>query len=338
MKREDRGLVAHSVGAVVIGRNEGSRLAACLDSLASEVERIVYVDSGSSDRSVEIARRYGAEVVELERTRPFTASRARNAGAKRLSEGEGAPPYIFFIDGDCELIPGFLGHALSAIEAPEEIAVVCGIRKERAPSASVYNRLCDIEWDGPEGFVDACGGDALMKADAFWAVGGFDEELIAGEEPELCLRLRRRGERILRIPQEMTRHDADIRRFRQWFKRAERAGHAFIECALKHREGKERHWQREAIRPFVFVIGVPTFAFGLALPTAGLSLFALLAYPLSLARGYRSFRSRGRSPGEAVLASTLCLVGRVPELIGEVRFLARKARGRSGKLIEYKEA
>ena len=38
-----------SVDAVVIGRNEGARLIACLDSLQGQVRRVVYVDSGSTD-------------------------------------------------------------------------------------------------------------------------------------------------------------------------------------------------------------------------------------------------------------------------------------------------
>lgn len=336
MRRVER--MVGSIGAIVIGRNEGARLAACLRSLSDEIGQIVYVDSGSTDGSVALARRYGADTVELDRALPFTASRARNAGAERLAESASAPRYLLFIDGDCELLPGFLSRALEAIESKEEIAVVCGIRKERAPSASIYNRLCDIEWDGPAGLIEACGGDALMKADAFWAVGGFDEALIAGEEPELCLRLRRRGEKILRISAEMTRHDADIRRFNQWFRRAERAGHAFIECALKHRDGSERYWQREALRPFVYVVAVPLVAFGFAAPSGGLSFIALLAYPISLIRGYRAFRARGRARGEAALASASCLIGRVPELIGELRFLAQRARGRSRRIIEYKEA
>lgn len=338
MRREQQSSIGRSVGAVVIGRNEGERLEACLRSLEGEVDEIVYVDSGSSDESVARARRHGARIVELDASLPFTASRARNAGAKRLAELRTPPEKVLFIDGDCELFPGFLSRAIEAIESHEEIAVVCGVRKERAPRASIYNLLCDIEWDGPEGFVDACGGDALMKADAFWAVGGFDESLIAGEEPELCLRLRRRGEKILRIPAEMTRHDADLRRFNQWFRRAERAGHAFIECALKHRGGGERYWQREALRPFVYVVVVPFVAFAFSIPSGGLSLLAFLAYPISFARGYRAFRARGRARKEAAIASASCLLGRVPELVGEARFLAQRARGRSRGIIEYKEA
>ena len=76
------------------------------------------------------------------------------------------------------------------------------------PEASVYNRLCDFEWDTPVGDAEACGGDFLARAAAFGSVGGFDERMIAGEEPELCYRLRRGGWRIHRADHAMTLHDA----------------------------------------------------------------------------------------------------------------------------------
>lgn len=72
-----------TVAAVAIGRNEGARLVACLESMVGRVDPIIYVDSGSTDNSVAEARARGAEVVELDMSIPFTAARARNAGAAR---------------------------------------------------------------------------------------------------------------------------------------------------------------------------------------------------------------------------------------------------------------
>jgi len=48
-----------AIDAVVIGRNEGERLVACLASLGGEIRRAVYVDSGSTDGSVAAARAAG---------------------------------------------------------------------------------------------------------------------------------------------------------------------------------------------------------------------------------------------------------------------------------------
>ena len=217
---------AERVGAVVIGRNEGESLGRCLGSLAG-LSPVVYVDSGSTDGSVVLAREQGAVVVELDLALPFTAARARNAGLSRLRELEPGLAYVQFIDGDCELVNGWLEAALAKLRSDPGLAVVCGRRRERRPEASRYNRLCDIEWNTPIGEANACGGDALMRAEALQAVGGFAAGLIAGEEPDLCYRLRRRGHRIWRIDADMTLHDANITSLGQWWRRTLRSGHAY---------------------------------------------------------------------------------------------------------------
>ena len=224
--------IAPIIDAVVIGRNEGARLVACLGSVRGQVRRLVYVDSGSTDASVAAARAAGAHVVALDMTLPFTAARARNAGLTVLAE---APPdYVQLIDGDCVLDPGWIAAALAAFDRHPRAVVVCGRRRERFPEASVYNRLADLEWDTPVGQARACGGDALMRFAPVMTVGGFRDDLIAGEEPELCLRLARAGGEVWRIDAEMTLHDANLLRFGQWWRRMVRAGHAFAEGAALH--------------------------------------------------------------------------------------------------------
>src|SRR5688572_2789096 len=122
---------------------------------------------------------------------PFTAARARNAGFRRLRETRPGLTYIQFIDGDCELVEGWLEKAAAFLEAHPDVAVVAGRRRERSPERSIYNTLCAIEWDShPHGEARACGGDAMMRVDALAAVNGYRPDLIAGEEPELCIRLR----------------------------------------------------------------------------------------------------------------------------------------------------
>ena len=198
------------IAAVAIGRNEGERLRRCLASMQGRVGRIVYVDSGSTDGSLDAAAAAGAQVVSLDLALPFTAARARNEGFALL--GHEAPAYVQFVDGDCELQPGWLETASAFLDNHPDVAAVCGRRRERHPGQSLYNRLIDCEWDTPVGETRACGGDVLMRRDAFRAVGGFDPALIAGEEPELCVRLRAAGWRIWRLDAEMTLHDAAITR------------------------------------------------------------------------------------------------------------------------------
>ena len=163
------------LGVVAIGRNEGERLRRCLLSLARVGQGVasVYVDSGSTDGSVELARSMGVEVVELDMTRPFSAARARNAGFERLEEIAPAVEYVMFLDGDCEVADGWLDRAQAELEARPKAAVVCGRRRELFPEHSVYNRLADLEWDTPIGEAIACGGDSVIRAEAFEAVGGY---------------------------------------------------------------------------------------------------------------------------------------------------------------------
>ena len=215
-----------SIGAVVIGRNEGSRLEVCLRSVCGQLDKVIYVDSGSTDRSVDLAVRSGAAVIELSNERPFTAARARNAGARRLLEIDPRINLVQFIDGDCELQAGWTEKAMKFLSSNPEVAVVCGRRRERHPERSRYNQLCDLEWDTPVGTAVACGGDAFVRVAAFNEVGGFSEDLIAGEEPDLCFRLRRAGWRIFRMDAEMTLHDADMTRASQWWQRSVRSGYA----------------------------------------------------------------------------------------------------------------
>ncbi|MBC7172600.1 MAG: glycosyltransferase family 2 protein, partial [Polyangiaceae bacterium] len=199
-------LRSSDVGCVVIGRNEGPRLDRCLRSLLDHTAHVIYVDSGSTDGSVALAERLGADVVELDLSRPFTAARARNAGFDALRERWTEVAFVQFVDGDCEVVRGWLDAARKRLEERPELAVVCGRRRERHPEASIYNRLCDMEWDTPVGDALACGGDAMMRVEAFEKAGGFNPDVIAGEEPELCLRLRMLGYRIERIAHDMTLH------------------------------------------------------------------------------------------------------------------------------------
>ncbi|MEQ8936754.1 MAG: glycosyltransferase [Amphiplicatus sp.] len=321
-----------SMGFVAIGRNEGARLVACLASLAREGGPIVYVDSGSTDQSLQEAARIGAEIVSLDMARPFTAARARNAGFRRLMEIEPGTDYVQFIDGDCELAPGWTGAARAFLEAHEDVAVVCGRRRERRPEASVYNRLCDAEWDTPAGEALACGGDAMMRAPILSEVNGYRDGLVAGEEPELCLRLREKGWRIWRLDAEMTLHDAAIERFSQWWRRSVRAGHAYAEVSSLHRGSPKRIWARETVRALVWSSIAPlALVAGALVHPVGFGL--LLAYPAQIARlAYRERRRGADAPAFAIFS----VLSKFAEAEGALRYGLSRLRRRAPQLIEYK--
>lgn len=317
---------------VVIGRNEGARLVACLASLPQTAGPIVYVDSGSTDGSVAAARAIGALVVELDPAQPFTAARARNAGVAALAAAGHAPDFLQFIDGDCTLVPRWVETATAFLDAKLSAAVVCGRLRERHREASVYNRLCDREWNTPVGEAKACGGNALMRRAAFEAAGGFRETLIAGEEPELCLRLRALGWTVWRIDAEMALHDAAMTRFAQWWRRTRRGGFAAAEGAALHGRGPDRHGMAQTRRALIWGLALPATALLASLATPW-ALALLAAYPAQIVRiALRD--GGGRANWEAAAFLTL---GKLPEALGALQYHLSAPRDRGdSRLIEYK--
>jgi peptidoglycan/LPS O-acetylase OafA/YrhL/glycosyltransferase involved in cell wall biosynthesis len=327
-----------SVGVVVIGRNEGERLRHCLTSISPclETGAVVYVDSGSTDGSVALANSLGVKVLELPLATPFTAARARNAGFECLLQLCPDLEAVQFVDGDCEFVPGWLDTAARELDAHPGVAVVCGRRRERHPEASVYNRLCDMEWNTPVGDAEACGGDALMRVAPFRQVGGFRAGLIAGEEPELCVRLRSAGWTIRRLDCDMVLHDADITRFRQWWRRAVRAGHAYAECSFVHRRGPLPLWHQETRSNWFWGLLLP-LAVVASLPWAGtLALVPLVGYGVLAWRVTRHRGRRGDAAGHAWLYALFCVFGKFAHVAGQLRFHANRVLGRQAGLIEYK--
>ncbi|HEY2899648.1 MAG TPA: glycosyltransferase [Polyangia bacterium] len=330
--------MAETIGAVAIGRNEGERLRRCLTSLQGKAACVVYVDSGSTDDSVATARTLGAVVVALDRDVPFTAARARNAGLARLAQIAPDVALVQFVDGDCEVATAWLSCGAAALGADPSLAVVCGRRRERHPEASIYNRLCDMEWNTPVGPTDACGGDALMRVGPVRACGGYDETLIAGEEPDLCLRLRQGGWRVLRLDAEMTMHDAAMTRFGQWWRRTLRAGYAFAEGAARHGGERERHWVRQTRSNWLWGLLVPSALIALAPTTGGFSLAGFSLYLVLAARIYRGRRRYSDGAADARLYTVFCLAGKLPQALGQALYWWRRLVGGPRRLIEYKVA
>jgi glycosyltransferase involved in cell wall biosynthesis len=326
------------VGVVVIGRNEGERFRRCLASLDPAARPTVYVDSGSTDGSPEYATERGVAVFQLDLSTPFTAARARNAGLDRLRGIAPEVEYVQFVDGDCEVDAGWIDLATKTLDERLDVVVACGRRREQRPDASVYNRLCDLEWDTPVGEAQACGGDALMRVAAVTAVGGYRPDLIAGEEPELCVRLRANGGKVLRLNAEMTRHDAAMTRFGQWWKRNVRAGHAFAEVSRLHARSPFAIWKKDVRSNWFWGLVVPVLAVGPAAFTWGISLILLLGYPVLLWKIARSRRRRGDDPRTARMFARFCVLGKFPQMIGQLTFWRNRLFRRRAELIEYKAA
>lgn len=333
MKADDANEGSSGHAVVVIGRNEGERLRLCLTSVQPRAALVVYVDSGSIDGSPAMATAMGVVVVPLDMTIPFTAARARNEGFRRVLGLLPDVTYVQFVDGDCEVNASWMDAATSFLEAHPNVAAVCGRRRERFPERSVFNRLCDAEWDTPIGEAKSCGGDVLMRAYALVQAGGYRDDMIAGEEPELCVRMRKLGWKIWRLDAEMTLHDAAMTRWRQWWRRTTRTGYAFAEGAALHGAPPERHRVRASRSAWLWGVGLPAGIVLLSLVVGPLGLLALLIYPAQVLR----LAMKASGPvGDRTTRALFLVLGKFPEAVGQIKFHRNRRSGAIARIIEYK--
>lgn len=329
-----------ALSVVVIGRNEGDRLVACLESVRrlrgveGEIE-LIYVDSASTDGSPARAAALGAKVVPVEAARQ-TAALARNCGSAVATA-----PHVLFLDGDTILHPDFPRVALEALAADPTVAAVWGHRRELHPERSLFNRVLDLNWMVPPGFSQYCGGDVVMRREVLAAVQGYDSTLIAGEEPEVCRRIRAQGFRILHVDAPMTKHDFNMTRVRQYWRRALRSGHAYAEVSKRFRDTDDPLWQRARVRNLQRgTFWTVTAALALLASVARRSPLPALAWlALLILMAVRSgWKARWKSPDAATLFfyGLHCHLEQVPIFFGQLRFELDAWRGRRRGLIEYK--
>lgn len=335
--------VRKRIGAVAIGRNEGDRLKACLLKLVEHFSSIVYVDSGSTDGSVSFAKSIGVHVLELDTRIPFNAARARNAAWKQLTSSHPQLEWMQFVDGDCELVDGWLEAALRTFESSSKTAIVCGRRRERFPKASIYNRMMDLEWNTPIGPAEACGGDSLVRVQALRDVGGFNETVAAGEEPEMCKRLRETGWEIVRIDAEMTLHDAAMKQFSQWWRRQRRSGYGALDVtqrfgltSFRHELRSARAWTMGWIMitvtmalGFAWFLGWIGIGIGLL---AGISMFATQVFRIA-------WRQRHSWSGmiESLQYASILMISKFACMHGQLLWWLDHWNGRHSRQIEYKD-
>lgn len=328
---------APTLSVVVVGRNEGARLASCLDSITAcageaRILEILYVDSASTDDSPNVAAARGARVIRVQPERP-SAALGRNAGWR-----EACGDLILFLDGDTRLQPGFLASALPCFADPG-VAIVWGHRREANPRQSIYVEVLDLDWIYPLGDSEFCGGDAVMRRAVLVTVDGYDATLIAGEEPEMCRRIRARGWRINHLDVPMTTHDLAITTFRAYWRRAFRTGYAYSEVAERFRHSADPLWRREVLRNRlhgggllflgalvpVALIAAPAFA----LTLCGLGTLVILRSALRCGWKSRDWRLR-------LLYALHSHFQQIPILVGQIAERWDARRGRKRGLIEYK--
>jgi len=341
MTRFDEKNTTDRVGIVVIGRNEGERLRICLKSVLKNGSNVIYVDSGSEDGSVKLAKDLGISVVDLDLSIPFSAARARNAGVRALNSLRTEIKYVQFVDGDCEVNGQWIEYAQLFLEQHSDIAVVSGRLRERYPEKSVYNLLCDVEWGAPAiGEVSSCGGLAMMRIDVFNSLGGFRDDVTAGEEPELCMRIRGEGFKIWRIANEMALHDSAMFHFSQWWNRNRRTGYGAIDLTTRFSHPNFKRitlrvmfWAAWAAMIFI-LIGISLFEEGETFKL--LAYFLIALWPIHLLRVvFKTWRS-GKPVKFSFIYAWFMAIGIWPQLLGIISYFSDRFQQRQMRLIEHK--
>lgn len=328
---------AKPISVVVIGRNEGASLVACIESIQRargvDIREIIYVDSASTDGSPEAAEKLGARVIVVHPKRP-TAAIGRNAGWRQASQ-----EFVLLLDGDTILHPDFPAAAVAALSADAKLCAVWGNLREIHPEASIYQRVLDLDWIYPAGITEFFGGNVLVRRSVLEATQGFNETLIAGEEPELCRRIRGLGFQILHIDHPMADHDLKMYRFRHYWLRATRGGHAYAEVSDRFRDTEDPFWRKESranmirgafwlLSPFIALALIPVW--GLWPLAAWIALVAAVTL-----RSAWKARWKGASAITLLAYALHSQFQQVPIFLGQVEYRLRAYTKRSRGLIEY---
>jgi len=326
-----------NVAVVAIGRNEGKRLKSCLESIIEPGRTVVYVDSGSTDGSVKYAQSIDCDVVQLDLTRPFSAARARNEGFARVLKIDPRVEFVQFLDGDCELIQGWLEVGVTALSKQPDVGVACGHVREVKPDASVYNKLCNLEWQQTPGIILTSGGRFMIRTEVFTEVGGFREEVIAAEDDEFCVRVRRAGWKVMMVDSPMALHDADMQQFSEWWLRAFRTGHAYGHVAALHGKTDDRYFVDDCRRIWIWGLILPLLLLALAPFTLGVTAAILLGlYAVQFDKIYIRGRNRGWTRPDARTYAFFTVIAKFPMLEGLIQYHWRNWRGKGLTIIEYK--
>ena len=308
-----------TISVIVIGLNEEKVIGECLSSisglkLSDCILEVIYVDSGSTDKSIKIAESFSnVRVVSLNDANP-SAAKARNLGVS-VTNSE----FIQFVDGDSILDEQWLKIALPILSSDNSIGAVFGSIEEVDKKSNIYMKVCQFDWYMPPGDYRLCGGNALWKRSVFDEVGLFDGKLIAGEEPDLCFRVRQKGYRIVCIDSPMVKHDLDMHYFKDYWNRSVRSGTAYAIIAMRYRKTQEKLWLKEMTRNFaeVFIwLLLLTFGIFYSWKIAATLLVFFLSYRIG--KVILNVLSRSRGGLDALLYALHIQFSRIPLVYGQI--------------------
>jgi len=178
-----------------------------LDETSDITDReVVLVDSASTDRTVDVASAYPITILRLHADQHLSAAAGRYIGYKNTSGG-----LVLFLDGDMELCSGWLRRAMAVMDRRTDVAVVSGSWLDLPRDAQRDNK--DHSGFSPtseeEEDVRSVGGAGMFRRTVLEQVGPFNPFLYSDEEPELCLRIRHAGYRVIKLWYPISYHYSD---------------------------------------------------------------------------------------------------------------------------------
>lgn len=309
---------------VVIGFNESATLPACFRSIQeAELEglavEIIYVDGGSTDTSIEIARSWKVDAC-LGGEKRRRAAENRNLGL-RHARGE----FVQFLDGDMQLEPGWIQAGLALLRQRPGTAVVWGYIREANPGP--YYRAMQLDWEFVEGPTRYCGGAALFRRGPLASLGGFPEDVAYGEEPYLCWRIRNELDKeVYHLHEPMVQHDLAYGGLRDYARRTVRCGETYAEIAARCLHTKERLWLREVVTSLGWA-SILVIAILAAIAGAGAIQLAAAAFLAAvLGRKFLQYATRGRGMYISLVYALHTYATKLLVAYGILRWLARRRR------------
>jgi len=310
-----------TISIVVIGFNEAHNLESCSRSVGESAAipgyalETIYVDGGSTDNSIEIARDNRIDaIIGGERRR--RAAENRNLGFEH-ARGK----YVQFVDGDMILDPEWLAVAVAFLDDNDHVASLCGNIEEL--NRSVYSRALEIDWGVREGPIRHCGGAALWRADVLRELGGFPQDVEYGEEPYLCWRVRNElSLQVYQLDRRMVTHDLGHVSFGDYWRRNVRSGRTYAEISSRFADTDDPLWKRETRLNYCWAIGLTVLAVGTLIPHGVFPINAgfLGVIAVVLLRKALATRPVAGESSVAVMYSLHTYFSKIPLALGQIRW------------------
>lgn len=273
------------ISFIIPMKNAGKYIRRCLEAILAEMEsgdEIIVVDNGSTDDSVSIAGRI--KDVTLLHCPEGTIGYLRNYGANHSLCN-----ILAFIDADCIISPGWRSKVIKNLEA--EGITATGSRYEIPENAVWIEKAWfsqKIMKAAPAKYINS--GNLAIKKEAFLNVGGFDENLITGEDAELGWRLNGKGFIIIEDPEVECIHLGNPKTLKDFYRKQK--WHALgMMGTFKH-----SFWDKPLLMTIAFLVSVSAFFIMLPwLLKRGRffsGLFTFYGWIPCITAGYRSYQYR----------------------------------------------